>query len=184
MTHSPHPLGQTLPALYLEDAFVQRMCTALDEVLAPVITVLDCFPAYLDPATTPSDILDWLASWLGLPGVAELPLERRRALVRHSATLYARRGTVTAVQELLELATGRPVELDESGGSGWSREAGTPLPGRDRPGLLVRIRAAGPPTGRGPATPVDVDVVARLLRMMVPANVPWWIEVERAPLNA
>ena len=48
---SPHPLGATLPALYLDDVFAQNLCASLDEVLAPAISVLDCFPAYLDPRT-------------------------------------------------------------------------------------------------------------------------------------
>ena len=57
------------------------------------ITVLDCFPAYLDPWTTPPDLLDWLASWMGLAGARDIPLERRRRLVARAAELHAWRGT-------------------------------------------------------------------------------------------
>jgi hypothetical protein len=39
---SPHPLGGTLPALYADDSFAQRLCDGLDEVLAPVLATLDC----------------------------------------------------------------------------------------------------------------------------------------------
>src|SRR6185312_14527918 len=112
---SPHPLGATLPALYLDDVFAQNLCASLDEVLAPVIGVLDCFPAYLDPRTAPPDMVDWLASWTG-------------RLVARAAALHAWRGTPDAVRELVELACNRPVELEESGGAGWSDNPGTPLP--------------------------------------------------------
>ena len=77
---SPHPLGATLPALYLDDVFAQNLCASLDEVLAPVIGVLDCFPAYLDPRTAPPDMVDWLAGWTGLLTARKLPLARRRRL--------------------------------------------------------------------------------------------------------
>jgi phage tail-like protein len=173
---SPHPLGATLPALYLDDVFALRMCEAFDEVLAPIIAVLDCFNAYLDPALAPADMVDWLASWLGLPGIADLPVERLRVLVARSASLYARRGTPAAVRELVELATGRPVELEESGGAEWSREVGRPLPGTDRPGLLVRIRVDAPPLAESSAAPVTPAVVNRLLKLVVPAHIPWWVE--------
>ena len=71
---SPHPLGATLPALYLDDVFAQNLCASLDEVLAPAISVLDCFPAYLDPRTAPPDMVDWLASWTGLLAARKLPV--------------------------------------------------------------------------------------------------------------
>ena len=123
--------------------FAQNLCASLDEVLAPVISVLDCFPAYLDPRTAPPDMVDWLASWTGLLAARKLPVARRRRLVARAAALHAWRGTPDAVRELVELACNRPVELEESGGSGWSPNPGTPLPGSDRPGLVVRVRTTG-----------------------------------------
>lgn len=170
---SPHPLGATLPALYLDDSFTQRFCAALDEILAPDIAVLDCFPAYLDPGTAPPDLLDWLASWLGLVGARSLPVERRRRLVARAAELHAWRGTPRAVRELVELASGLEVEVEESGGASWSREAGGALPGRARPWLLVRVR-----TGEEGAD-VDEDLLTRLLELVVPAHVPWRVELSR-----
>ncbi len=176
---SPHPLGSLLPSLYLNDTFAQRLCESLDEVLGPVISVLDCFPAYLDPATTPPGMLDWLASWTGLAAARSLPLGRRRRLVTRAAALHAWRGTPAAVQELVELASGHRVELEESGGVGWSREAGTPLPGSDRPGLVVRVRSAEPSRDRDPSDDggVDMELLARLLELVVPAHLPWRLEL-------
>ncbi len=187
---SPHPLGATLPALYLDDVFAQNLCASLDEVLAPAISVLDCFPAYLDPRTAPPDMVDWLASWTGLLAARKLPVARRRRLVARAAALHAWRGTPDAVRELVELACNRPVELEESGGSGWSPNPGTPLPGSDRPGLVVRVRTTGvldrsdeaaAPTGPDEAepadAPVDADLLARLLDLVVPAHLPVRVEL-------
>lgn len=170
---TPHPIGQTLPALFLEDGFAQRFCSALDDVLAPLISVLDCFPAYLDPRTTPPDVLDWLASWMGLDAARELPEERRRRLVARAAELHAWRGTPYAVREMVELATGHTAELEESGGTMWSVRPGTPLPGSARPGMLVRVRTGGS-DGNGA---VDHDLLTRLLTLVAPAHLPWRLEI-------
>ena len=169
---TPHPLGATLPGLYQEDSLVQRLCAALDAVLAPDITLLDCFPAYLDPGTAPPDLLDWLAGWVGLSAIRDLPTPRRRDLVRRAARLHAWRGTPAAVKELVEAATGLPVELEESGGSGWSARAGAPLPGRDEPGLIVRISI-------GAARPDEAAVqqLIQLLTLVVPAHLPWRLDL-------
>ena len=77
---SPHPLGETLPALYADDSFAQRLCQGLDEVLAPLLSTLDCLPAYLDPATAPAD-LAVVAQVLGYPpdGSQDLVQDWRKA---------------------------------------------------------------------------------------------------------
>ena len=84
------------------------------------------------------------------------------------------------MRELVELACNRPVELEESGGAGWSSNPGTPLPGADQPGLVVRVRTTGvldrpaddPTEPDDAAAPVDEDLLARLLELVVPAHLP------------
>lgn len=175
---SPHPLGLTLPALYQDDDLAQRWCAALDGVLAPIVSVLDCLPAYLDPATAPPDILDWLAGWVGLDAASALPVERRRALVARAAELHAWRGTPYAVREMVELATGREAQLEESGGTMWSQHTGTPLPGSARPGLIVRVsRAWDTGDGGNDSGDVDAELLTRLLALVAPAHLPWRVEV-------
>ena len=171
---SPHPLGATLPALYQEDTLAQRLCAALDAVLAPDITMLDCFPAYLDPGTAPPDLLDWLAGWVGLDAVRELPLDRRRDLVRRAAQLHSWRGTAFAVKELLQAAAGLPVELDEPGAAGWSVDAGSALPGSPRPDVVIRILVGG-----NAPEPGAVDLFTQLLTLVMPAHLPWRLELLR-----
>ncbi len=166
---TPFPLGASLPGLYQEDDLVQRLCAALDEVLAPVVSDLDCLSAYLDPATTPSDLLQWLAGWVGVV-LDDTPPERWRQLVRSAAAVHRRRGTVGGLRAAVVAVFGVEPEIRESGGTSWSAEAGGPLPGSPEPFLLVRVRAPG-----------DVTLDARRLDAFVaavkPAHVPHRVEV-------
>ena len=167
--------------------FAQNLCASLDEVLAPAISVLDCFPAYLDPRTAPPDMVDWLASWTGLLAARKLPVARRRRLVARAAALHAWRGTPDAVRELVRARLQPARRAGGVGGSGWSPNPGTPLPGSDRPGLVVRVRTTGTldrpdePTGPDEAepadAPVDADLLARLLELVVPAHLPVRVEL-------
>jgi phage tail-like protein len=104
---SPHPLGESLPALYADDSLAQRLCQGLDEVLAPVLATLDCLTAYLDPATAPIDLVEWLAGWVGVAVAPEMPDRRRRLLVAAAAQLYVWRGTPSAIRDIVELSTKR-----------------------------------------------------------------------------
>jgi phage tail-like protein len=166
---SPHPLGETLPALYAEDSFAQRLCQGLDEVLAPLLSTLDCLPAYLDPATAPADLVEWLAGWVGVAIAPGMPEKRRRQLVAAAARLYVWRGTLSAIRTIVELSSGQTPEIRESGGTSWSQDPNAPLPGRPEPGLVVRVRTAGPD--------IDEARLAALIDAFVPAHVPWRLEL-------
>lgn len=167
---SPHPLGQLLPAVYLEDDFAQRFTAGLDEVLAPVLLTLDCLDSYLDPWLTPDDFLEWLASWVGVELDETWPPARRRALVTRAAWLHARRGTRAGLTEYLRLVTGLDVEVSESGGARWSTEPGAPPPGTYPPRLIVRVRTADP-------AGVDTARLERAVREARPAGLPYEIQV-------
>jgi phage tail-like protein len=166
---SPHPLGDTLPALYADDNFAQRLCQGLDEVLAPLLATLDCLPAYLDPATAPSDLVEWLAGWVGVAVAPEMPDERRRQLVAAAAQLYVWRGTLAAIRAIIELSTGQTPEILESGGTAWSPDPDAQLPGWPEPGLLVRLQT----TERH----IEESRLMSLIAAFVPAHVPWRLEL-------
>jgi len=169
---NPHPLGEALPAVYADDEVAQRLTAALDAVVAPAICALDNFAAYLDPALTPPDFLDWLAGWVGVVLDENWPLERRRGLVARLAGLYARRGTVAALAEEVSLYTLVAPEITENGGVTWSSTPGGPLPGRPEPGLTVRVRGAD-------AAAVDPARVEAIVAGAKPAHVPHAVEVDR-----
>lgn len=172
---SPHPLGGTLPGLYADDSFAQRLCQGLDEVLAPVLATLDCLPAYLDPGTTPADLLAWLAGWVGMAVDPDLPEAPCRELVAGAVRLYVLRGTQSALKTIVELTTGSTPEIVESGGTGWSQEPvgslpgrSEPLPGRSDPELVIRLPAAG--------LRMQAPRLTAVIGAFVPAHVSWRLE--------
>ena len=170
---TPHPLGATLPGIYQEDAFVQRLCGALDDVLAPVVATLDSLPAYLDPATTPADLLGWLAGWVGLVTDGPQSPRRQRELVRTGVELNRWRGTSRGVRDAVALWFGIAPEVVESGGASWSTAAGGALPGEPTPFLLVRLPVADLST-------VDLRQLDAVVAAVKPAHIPHRVELVAA----
>ena len=165
---SPHPLVERLPAVLQDDEFCRRLVGALDEALAPAIGALDCLDTYLDPQLAPEDFVDWLAGWVGLVVDENWPEERRRQLVQEAVGLYRRRGTVEGLVRHVALYTGEEPEIEETGGCTWSSTAGSALPGRVQPRLVVRM-AGGGAGGRA-------AVVRGIVAASRPAHVPFTVE--------
>ena len=167
---TPHPLGETLPALYQDDELAQGFTWALDAILAPIFTSLDCLPAYLDPLLAPDDFLDWLGGWVGVTLDHTWPLERRRLMVASAVELYRHRGTAAGLAQQVAVFTGGRVEIVESGAAGWSKVANAAIPGDARPSLTVRVSVADP----------DAVAMARLDAIVAaakPAHVPHRLEI-------
>jgi phage tail-like protein len=166
----PHSIGDLLPAVYSEDDFAQRFTGALDEVLAPVLSTLDCMDAYFAPALAPADFVDLLARWVALPLGDGWSLERRRRLVAAAVALHRRRGTRGGLADLVALVTGGEVEIIESGGCVASADPDAPLPGSGRPWLHVRVRVADPAS-------VNADRLDDLIAANKPAHLPHSFDV-------
>jgi len=141
---TPHPLGSFLPALFQDDDFTQRFTAALDEVAAPVFSILDNLDAYLDPKSAPEDFLEWLAGWVGVAVDETLPVERRRSFVASAVELYRLRGTAAGLAAHVALLTGGEVEIAEPGAAGWSASPGAAIPAGTSPDLFVRVRVPDP----------------------------------------
>jgi phage tail-like protein len=170
---SPHPLGGHLPALYQEDEFAQRWVSGLDDVLAPIFSSLDNFDAYLDPRLTPTDFLDWLATWMGLVADETWPVERRRAFVSSASALYRMRGTAKGLAAHVQIFSGGEVEVVEHGGSAWSATTGAALPGSAGFDMVVRVQVADPST-------VDAAKLDDLVAAAKPAHLTHKVEVVSA----
>ncbi|WP_063794116.1 phage tail protein [Streptomyces graminilatus] len=121
---SPLPFGDRLPLLYSDDDFARRMVAAFDEVLAPVLSCLDCLPAYFDPFLAPEDFVDWLGGWLAADLPRGLPAARRRELVAGAVGRHGLRGTARGLAEQIRLVFGVEAVIADSGGTTWS-----PTPG-------------------------------------------------------
>jgi phage tail-like protein len=164
------PIVEMMPAVYQEDEFTGRFTAGLDDVVAPILSVLDCLDAYVDPLLAPADFLEWLATWVGIPLHQDIPLERRRILVANAVRLHRMRGTVTGLRIQVELLTGGQVELADNGGVSWSDTPGGPLPGEDTPRLAVRVRHPDPDA-------VPLDVLDDVVNWAKPAHVVHRVEV-------
>ncbi len=112
-----------LPAMYQEGDFGMRFVGALEAVLDPIVAVIDALPAYFNPDHAPRDVLNLLAAWLGVEVDESQPLRERRRLVRESAELSRRRGTVRGLELALELAFPKlPLRVEDNGGVTWGDE--------------------------------------------------------------
>lgn len=167
---TPHPMGLALPAVFHSDDLAQRFTGALDGVLAPLLSTLDCLDAYLDPRLAPADFVAWLAGWVGLVLDENWPLERRRALVSSAVELYRWRGTRRGISGHVELYTGVTPEIEEPGGAAWSPVPGGDAPGQGAPTLTVRVVV-------DEEAAVDEARLDRLVAAAKPAHVPHRVEV-------
>ncbi|MFI5733412.1 phage tail protein [Kribbella sp. NPDC051587] len=167
--HNPHPLLAILPGIYGEDDLAARLTTVFDDALAPIVSTLDNFPAYLDPALAPEDFVEVLGSWVAAFTDPRIPADRQRLLVAAAVELHRSRGAAAALRETLRLAGGIEAEVTESGGTAWSAQAQSTPPGSDLPRLVVRVPASA-----------DEAVVRRIVEALRPANLPARIEVVEA----
>jgi phage tail-like protein len=164
------PLVGLLPAMLQADPFARQLCASADEVLAPIILSLDCFPAYLDVATTPDDMLAWLSHWVGVDLNPQWDPARQRALVAAAPNLHRRRGTLGGVKAMIEVVFGIDVEVIDSGASGWSARPDTELPGQPGSTFTVRLHLS-------PGQQFEADNVGELVRSVIPAHVSCDVEV-------
>jgi phage tail-like protein len=167
---SPRPIGEQLPAALQEDEFCQRMMSALDEVLAPIFTALDCWDTYLDPQLAPDDFVDWLASWVGVEVDETWSSDRRRSLVLDAAALYRVRGTAVGLAAHVNLYAGATPTIEESGGCAWSQSANTPLPGSPQFHVAVKLQVDDPSS-------IKLSTLSRIVDASRPAHLPYSVEI-------
>lgn len=116
-------LRNGLPALYQEEDFGMRFVGALEEVLDPIVAVLDALPAHFDPDMAPRDVLSLISAWLGVTVDESQPIAVRRDTVRQAAELGRRRGTVVGMSLALQLTFPKlPLRVEDQGGVTWSTD--------------------------------------------------------------
>ncbi|MGW6129718.1 phage tail protein I [Cellulomonas sp. NPDC055163] len=112
-----HPLLRMLPRSFSADgdqaAFLQGYLTGPEGVLHDLDVAAADRHRLVDPRTTPSDLLPWLAGFAGLVLDRRWPEPARRALVAEAYPLFARRGTTAALERMLRLYLGRDARVVE-----------------------------------------------------------------------
>lgn len=163
---SPFPLEGQIPAMLAEDPFVCRMLGALDEVIAPAISSLDCFPAYLDPRTAPVDMLRYLASWL-LATVDDAWNEeslRRDVSQAHARAKWA--GTARALHERLVPHEVKSLSIEDPGSTKHSVTPTNPKDWKKAPEPIITLRVIPYAAGKE-----ELQRIQRIARGLVPAHV-------------
>ena len=165
-----HPLQRSLPGIYQEDELTAALTAAFDDTLAPVLTTIDNFAAYLDPALAPDDFLDWLAGWVGIVLDETWSVERQRALIALATQLYRRRGTPGGLAMHVRLLAAGEVVVTDSGGVSWSATPGSPPPGDPSFSATIRVR----PPKKGQLAVARLDAIVASAK---PAHVVHRLEI-------
>ena len=111
------------------DPLAPALLQGLEEVLDPVVAVLEGLPAYFDPALATPGALALLEAWVGVRAADDWPEDRRRRTVAGAAAESRRRGTRSGVEHALSMAfPSLPLRLEETGGVRWEAgDRGTPV---------------------------------------------------------
>lgn len=142
--------------------FGMRFVQALEEVLDPIVCLLDSLPQHIDPALAPDDMLELLGMWLGLEIDDAAPAGQRRAMVRQAMELSRTRGTLAGLELTLRLTfPDLALHVHDQGGVSWSAEVGAPP--MTSPGFEV--------VSRRPLTVEERAAVERVVTRAKPAHV-------------
>ncbi|MET0418455.1 MAG: phage tail protein [Actinoplanes sp.] len=106
-----------LPAAFRDDPvaddFSERFLSLFDSTLAEIDRVVERYPALVDGANVPGELLPWLGGLLGIGFEAGWDAGTRRALIAAAPALFRGRGTPAAVREAVRIVFGAEPVIDE-----------------------------------------------------------------------
>ncbi len=110
---------ENLPAIYRRSDAVGRnvvrdMCFLFEHMFGSVERILDRAHQYYDPHESPTEFLQWLASWTAFVVDLDWPESKKRALIKRAVDLYRIRGTKRALSLFLKLFTGYEPDIEEN----------------------------------------------------------------------
>jgi phage tail-like protein len=128
-----------LPSWMLADDLFRRFASMFQVVATTYLEHVDQLEQVFDPAVAPSNMVRAMGRWIGVDLVdAALDERLQREIVLAMAELPRWRGTRFGLQSVLELISGEPAEVTDSGGVYFDGEA----PGRP-PHVAIRVRSTG-----------------------------------------
>lgn len=169
---TPFPLIETLPAILQDDPFVEAMMPAFDEVLAPVISVLDCYDAYLDPALAPMDLVRYMGSWVAASFDSTWSDDGIRHAVATVIESSAWRGTRESFVRTLQGYGATDITIEEPGSVTVSPVHTEPATWPDAPPPTITVRYRVPEGATGAAAKLQ-----EIASAITPSNVVLQIEV-------
>jgi phage tail-like protein len=161
-----------LPAVYQDGDFGMRFVGALEEMLDPIVGVLDGLPAHFDPDLAPRDALNLMAAWLGIDLDESQELRHQREMVRRSGELGRRRGTVRGLELALELHfPDVPLRVEDQGGVRWTATPGEAPEKAPPPSFVVYCDT---PVGEGVQA-----AIARCIEHFKPVHTTYRLRVKK-----
>jgi phage tail-like protein len=128
-----------MPMGMMEDGFFVRFTSLFQDLGSTLLDGVDNIPNTVDVTVAPAPLVRWLGSWIGVDNIdSSLPDELQRRIVRESGKILAWRGTRRGLVAFLELVTGGPVEVTDSGGVFVAGEA-APRP----PHVRMQVESTG-----------------------------------------
>jgi phage tail-like protein len=106
-----------LPLSMLDDDFMVRFLGIFQELADTLIVHSDNVEHVVDVAVAPDSMVRYLGSWIGAEGLDQsLPDPLQRQIVRRFGQMLPWRGTTQGLKQVLELVTGHPPVVEDSGG--------------------------------------------------------------------
>lgn len=106
-----------LPVAMLDDEFLVRFLGIFQDVADTFMVQADNMEHLVDVAVTPEPMVRFMGAWLGARTIdPSLDHLTQRRIVREQGRMLPWRGTVRGLRQLLEMITGGPVVVVDSGG--------------------------------------------------------------------
>jgi phage tail-like protein len=106
-----------LPVGMAEDDFLFRFVSIFQRMSDTVVHQIDTLPHMFDPTVAPEPMVQTMANWLGVDWLdSSLDGRLQREIVLGYAQMIQWRGTKRGIQQLLELLSGGPATVRDSGG--------------------------------------------------------------------
>lgn len=110
-------LSHQLPVAMVEDDFMFRFVSIFQRIADTIAHQIDTLPHMFDPTVAPESMVRTMAEWLGIDWVdSSLDGRLQREIVLQYAQIIQWRGTRHGLQQLLELLSGGPATVRDSGG--------------------------------------------------------------------
>ena len=162
-------LRDSLPTLYREQPFAMQFVSAFEEMLDPIVAVLDALPEHFAPELAPLDILELTSEWLGVKPDEEQPTAHLREFVAHAGELGRVRGTQAGIELALRLSfPDLPLRVEDEGTVAWSTDSKPPTVAP--PSFVVYCDE-----------PIPRDLAASIVRLIdtvKPVHVPYRLRIK------
>jgi len=168
--HPSHDLARRLPRAFSRDVavadFLRRYLAIYDGTLSDLDARGVERRSLVDPRSTPQELLDWLAAFLGLVLDERWPAPARRRLIEEANCLFRFRGTIHGLVRFLELYLGiAPILIEHwrlrGLGSGLAGDPGDVAAAGAIVGATFRVGGAVGAEGESPLEGSVEDAFAR-----------------------